>query len=196
MHLVHSGLELETVFTYTKPRTLLRIRREEENPNAFYMPCCKIKMNVSVENDITRQCQQDLDDKYGLKLPVYKVSDRTEQQEEKYDNAFYEQESLVFRNRSACYAQCILQKHNAADADGNVIPEKAVEFLKSIIPLTNDDFWGAVNDVCVPVRDDRPFVCKANSMLFKDCAHYMSDVNVFILIFLYCRNTSPLEFVT
>jgi hypothetical protein len=35
-----------------------------------------------------------------------------------------------------------------ADSDGNVIPSEAMKLMKSLISLTDETFWGAVERIC------------------------------------------------
>lgn len=151
---------------------------EEADDILHYVePCCRYE-TISTEEArrITAECVNETENNYGLK-----ISDDEEAWSAPTDggHVFSEDDINIFKNRSVCIPQCYLQKSKAADSDGNIIPQEAVKLMKSVISLSDETFWGAVERICTKVTPptDKLYVCKPDAMEFKFCVFYMVDLH-------------------
>lgn len=173
---IHSSLYSGPLVS--KPNFLTGPEPEEADDTHLYAePCCRYK-TISTEETrrIAAECVNEIENNYGLK-----ISDDDEAGSAPADGGpvFSDGEVNIFNNRSVCIPQCYLQKSNAADSEGNVIPREAVRLMKTAISLSDVTFWQAVERICTKVTPptDKFYFCKPDAMEFKFCVFYMADMH-------------------
>ncbi|PSN53809.1 hypothetical protein C0J52_04643 [Blattella germanica] len=82
----------------------------------------------------------------------------------------------IIYNYSSCIQECVFQKLEAINSDGNIIPDKVEEYITWLTPLTKDDLWRGLDQCGIIFPDSHRFLCNSGPMDYLDCIIDFSEL--------------------
>ncbi|KAJ9589513.1 hypothetical protein L9F63_017262 [Diploptera punctata] len=180
--LVFLNAALQTGLCDTIPvrgRVANRVRRAVDEDKFWDVSteCCEMAApkddTLAKFEDISDKCIQQLKRKYGFKYYTDDDSGSTSKEVKIIDESF-----TSGNNESTCFYDCILQNFQAIGEDGEIIPEKALVYVRWVTPLRDENLWNAIYKCDSSSRKTKGnFVCNIAAIDYMDCIVRVSDEN-------------------